>query len=118
MKLWQNSNLPDLEKPEKMWILVFLIKSSTMNQRPVRQKYRIRFTQFILLWGFALTVSAQQPNILVIFSDDLNTNIGPYMGINNHTPNLDRLAREGVRFSRAYCQYPLCGPSRASIMSG
>lgn len=89
-----------------------------MNQRDIRHKYRIRFTQFILLWGFVLTVSAQQPNILVIFSDDLNTNIGPYMGIYNHTPNLDRLAREGVRFSRAYCQYPLCGPSRASIMSG
>jgi arylsulfatase A-like enzyme len=61
---------------------------------------------------------SQSPNVLIIFSDDLNTRIGPYMDIDRHTPNLDRLSAEGVMFSRAYCQYPLCGPSRASIMSG
>lgn len=60
----------------------------------------------------------QKPNILLIISDDLNTRIGSYMDINKHTPHLDRLAEEGVRFTRAYCQYPLCGPSRASFMSG
>lgn len=59
-----------------------------------------------------------KPNILLIISDDLNTRIGPYMEISNHTPNLDRLADKGVRFTRTYCQYPLCGPSRASLMSG
>jgi arylsulfatase A-like enzyme len=68
------------------------------------------------------TVSAQdqhnQKNILLIVSDDLNTSIGPYLGVDNFTPNLDRLAQEGVRFSRAYSQYPICGPSRASFMSG
>ncbi len=63
-------------------------------------------------------LSAQQPNILLIISDDLNTRIGPYMDIDQHTPNLDRLAKEGVRFTKTYCQYPLCGPSRASFMSG
>ncbi|MEX0882141.1 MAG: sulfatase, partial [Cyclobacteriaceae bacterium] len=51
-------------------------------------------------------------------SDDLNTKIGPYMDIDDHTPYLDRLAGEGVRFSRTYSQFPLCGPSRASLMSG
>jgi iduronate 2-sulfatase len=61
---------------------------------------------------------ADQKNILLIISDDLNTRIGPYMEIDKHTPNLDRLAKEGVRFTRAYCQYPVCGPSRASLMSG
>jgi len=61
---------------------------------------------------------AQKPNILLIMSDDLNTRIGPYLEIDKHTPHLDRLAAEGVRFTRAYCQFPLCGPSRASIMSG
>lgn len=60
----------------------------------------------------------KKPNILLIISDDLNTRIGPYMEIDKHTPHLDRLADEGVRFSRTYCQYPLCGPSRASLMSG
>lgn len=61
---------------------------------------------------------AEKPNVLLIISDDLNTLIGPYMEIREHTPNLDRLAAEGVRFTRTYCQFPLCGPSRASLMSG
>lgn len=65
----------------------------------------------------ALNILAQ-PNILLIISDDLNTRIGPYMDLDKHTPNLDRLANEGVQFTRTYCQYPLCGPSRASLMSG
>jgi arylsulfatase A-like enzyme len=62
--------------------------------------------------------SQDSPNVLFIISDDLNTRIGPYMDIETHTPNLNRLAMAGLQFSRAYCQYPLCGPSRASIMSG
>jgi arylsulfatase A-like enzyme len=61
---------------------------------------------------------AGRPNVLLIISDDLNTRIGPYTDIDNYTPNLDRLAAEGIRFSRTYCQYPICGPSRASLMSG
>lgn len=74
---------------------------------------------FLFLFWIVLPYFANtQPNILLIFSDDLNTRIGPYMEIDKHTPNLDRLASEGVMFTRAYCQYPLCGPSRASIMSG
>jgi len=73
---------------------------------------------FVLLFNIGSIVKAQQPNILVIISDDLNTNIGPYMDIDNHTHHLDRLAAEGVRFSRTYSQFPLCGPSRASLMSG
>ena len=73
---------------------------------------------FLILLVFNSNLSAQKPNILFIISDDLNTRIGPYMHIDRHTPNLDRLSREGIRFSRAYCQFPLCGPSRASLMSG
>ena len=72
----------------------------------------------VLLGSVPTLLIAQQPNILVIISDDLNTKIGPYMDIDNHTPHLDRLADEGVRFSRTYSQFPLCGPSRASLMSG
>lgn len=72
----------------------------------------------VFLFLFCSARAQQKPNILIIFSDDLNTRIGPYMEIDKHTPNLDRLAKEGVRFTKAYCQFPLCGPSRASIMSG
>jgi len=82
------------------------------------EKNHFRFLSFVALLFLSPFLKAQQPNILLIVSDDLNTRIGPYMEINKHTPNLDRLASEGVRFTKAYCQYPLCGPSRASIMSG
>jgi iduronate 2-sulfatase len=60
------------------------------------------------------------PNILFVIADDLNTRVGPYVdpALGLETPNLDRLASEGVTFTRAYSQYPVCGPSRASIMSG
>ena len=81
----------------------------------------IKYFYLVFFIGSFLLVKpihAQKPNILLIISDDLNTRIGPYMDIDKHTPHLDQLASEGVRFSRAYCQYPLCGPSRASLMSG
>lgn len=77
-----------------------------------------KYFLFVLLGSVPSLLIAQQPNILVIISDDLNTKIGPYMDIDNHTPHLDRLAEEGVRFARTYSQFPLCGPSRASFMSG
>jgi arylsulfatase A-like enzyme len=72
----------------------------------------------MLLIALGCISKAQKPNILLIVSDDLNTRIGPYMEIDKHTPHLDKLASEGVKFTRAYCQFPLCGPSRASFMSG
>lgn len=68
------------------------------------------------------SVLAQQnekPNVLFFISDDLTaTAISSYEGNLNQTPNIDRLASEGVRFTRTYCQFPVCGPSRASLMFG
>lgn len=58
-----------------------------------------------------------RPNILFIIADDLNTYISP-MGGAAITPNLDRLARRGVVFSNAACNYPVCQPSRASMIYG
>jgi arylsulfatase A-like enzyme len=59
------------------------------------------------------------PNVLFIAVDDLNDWIGAMGGHPDaKTPNLDRLAAEGVLFTNAHCQAPLCGPSRASVMTG
>lgn len=58
------------------------------------------------------------PNILLIMADDLGARLGCYGDALAVTPHLDALASEGVLFRNAYCQFPTCGPSRASLMSG
>jgi arylsulfatase A-like enzyme len=59
------------------------------------------------------------PNVLFIAVDDLNDWIGVLAGQPGfRTPNIDRLSRRGVLFSRAYCAAPACNPSRASLMTG
>jgi len=76
---------------------------------------------FLMSAATALTASAQprpRRNVLFIASDDLNHCFSAYGHPVVHTPNLDSIARRGVRFDRAYCQFPLCSPSRTSVMTG
>lgn len=62
--------------------------------------------------------AAKHPNVLFIVCDDLNTHVSTSGYSPIQTPAFDRLAKAGMTFSRAYCQYPVCGPSRASFLHG
>ena len=77
---------------------------------------------FLLVFFISNFLFAQQnkkPNVLFIIADDLTaTAVSSYENKVSKTPNIDKLAAEGIRYTKAYCQYPVCGPSRASFMSG
>lgn len=72
-----------------------------------------------LLLAACLSVAHSQPDVVFIISDDLTAEaLACYGNSQCQTPNIDRLASQGAQFNAAYCQYPVCGPSRAAMMSG
>src|SRR4051794_12937044 len=72
-----------------------------------------------LLFVASFSQAADRPNVLFIAVDDLNHWVG-YLGRNPQTitPNIDKLALRGVRFTHSYCAAPVCNPSRAALLSG
>jgi choline-sulfatase len=86
--------------------------------------------QSVLLWHLtflfilllhpehSIAQSTSRPNVLLLMSDDLAAHLGCYGHPQAKTPHLDALAHRGVLFERAYCQFPHCNPSRASLLSG
>ncbi|MBI5802853.1 MAG: sulfatase [Verrucomicrobia bacterium] len=82
----------------------------------------LRSALFTLLYALCISAlnafAASKPNVLLLMSDDLANTLGCYGHPVAKTPNLDALAKRAVLFERAYCQFPHCNPSRASMMSG
>ena len=74
-------------------------------------------TAFLCLLAIS-AAAADRPNVLFIVCDDLNRHVSTSAYQHIKTPVLEALAAEGMTFNRAYCQYPVCGPSRASFLSG
>ena len=99
------------------------IKHKSVRDRAARSGL-VAVAAFLLLQTYAGGAGAQEPaprespNVLLIIVDDLRPQLGAYGFDIMHTPNIDRLAEEGLVFRRAYAQWPVCGPSRASLLSG
>ncbi len=96
---------------------------SQCNLKTICNKQVLR-ALFILVASFFASCEEQGPtfqpvqNILFIPVDDLRPELGCYGNSSIQTPNIDRLARQGVIFERAYCQQAVCNPSRASLLTG
>lgn len=84
----------------------------------INRKFESRFIIIVLLLLLSDLVNGQQPNVVLIMADDMGFEcIGANGGVEYSTPNIDKIAEEGIRFTQCYSQ-PLCTPSRVKIMTG
>ena len=104
---------------------VSFLKPHRMNWLKNRRIISVKITQTVLAALFTCTFSLPsatadpRPNIVFIMSDDHAVSaVSAYGNSVMETPNIDRIADNGVRFDRAYTQSPFCGPSRASFYTG
>ena len=100
-------------------------RPDSINPPPFSQffiKMRLSGNLFLILSlsliGISAAFAADRPNILFIAVDDLRPELGCYGKRQIVSPNIDRIAKAGITFDRAYCQQAVCAPSRTSVMTG
>ena len=95
---------------------------SDAREAPMSTLHRFAALAVLLFIGstshVAQAADGPRLNLLLIAFDDLRPELGCYGNKLIDTPNFDALAKAGVRFERAYCQFPLCNPSRTSLLTG
>jgi iduronate 2-sulfatase len=79
---------------------------------------RILFALLALATALPAADAPVRRNVLFLVADDLNCDLGCYGHPLDKSPNIDTLSARGVRFEHAYCQFPLCSPSRSSFLTG
>lgn len=124
----KTADMIKLKKSDR-WLSHKILLSSVSFEKNAKSHIQLLLRgQEILYRNFKLTTAeveekspkvSEKLNVLMIISDDLNDYVGAFGGHpQTLTPNIDKLSTQGVKFSRAYCQYPVCGPSRASFLHG
>jgi N-sulfoglucosamine sulfohydrolase len=89
--------------------------------KPLLSTLRFSSVFALLLWlaiAGASSAAERRPNILWLVSENIDQDLGCYGAKNVHTPNLDRLAAEGVRYTRVFATSPSCAPSRSAFLTG
>jgi len=84
-----------------------------------KMKYYIFFSMILFSLSKVTAQSNTKPNVIVIYTDDQGAiDLGCYGSDDIYSPNIDKLAKEGIRFTQAYVAAPVCSPSRAALLTG
>ncbi len=110
-------------RPVSGWIDIGPLESGSLGRREPRWSRVPQFIAFAIgvasLAGCARQVDLAPPNILILMSDNHSWNhLGCYGDATVKTPNIDKVAEEGVRFTHAFCPAPSCTPARAAMLTG
>jgi len=91
-----------------------------MQRRKFISSVYLGFTVFLIgIWGDASSQPQKRTNIIFILADDLGwADVGCYGNTYNETPNIDKLASQGIKFTQAYAAAPVCSPYRAALLTG